>query len=410
MNNNYLEYVRDAIYENILSVRLEDLKLAAAYAVLTDVMQRDVDASEKALAAGLVFLETFSYLSENTSIDINGKKVKLSTISDNLGIAGEIYNFRALYKTAISELNDPRNIEGKLSPETISGVFLSVSNIADSIIDVVASRFPSVPAKILQILSKAINISLAYWNINAESLQEAIDSNIENIEALGSHLEAELNERTGEYISFYNNALQSAADISGLSVAELSQGPEGLPSPVQMLENLADDVTGDLKGRLKRAKEIGLNESYEEAKLQVETWIGEGEGDKGQFDRIAEWQLTGWLKSAYGKALDKIQSDILSDTHSDTLNTINAQLAGISNGYSHIDEADKAAILAGWQQKFAGEFALERNGSDALLLDEIARLKAEMARMGAGEGTSILDMPNPNNGIKAKLNSNSAFI
>uniref|UniRef100_A0A486XYJ6 Uncharacterized protein n=1 Tax=Rheinheimera sp. BAL341 TaxID=1708203 RepID=A0A486XYJ6_9GAMM len=288
----------------------------------------------------------------------------------------------------------------------------------------------SKPIILLNIISEVAVVAFSYSSLIADDIKTKIEEYFAEFDRLHEELVAGVTAKTDAYLSQYQSRMQQLAAMSGLTVEELTyqfNNSDYGPNYEQLLTSVRDTDIEHSENTIARAREGRLNyerkqngeyventgldvaRTLSHMEFYVEWKFGSSQSD-GYFDETATSWLNEALTFSYTTALDKIQADILSDTHNDTLSTINAQLAGIIDGYSHIDEADKAAILAGWQQKFAGEFALERNGSDAVLLDEIARLKAEMARLGAGEGTSILDMANPNNGIKAKLNSYSAFI
>ena len=164
-----------------------------------------------------------------------------------------------------------------------------------------------------------------------------------------------------------------------------------------------------MNGEYVEATGLNVALTLEDVENRVEVLLGDT-SEIGSFDNMSISWLNEALKFSYATALDKMQDDILSNTHEDFLNDINSQLAGIINGFTHIDDVDRAVILAGWQQKFAGEFSIERTGSDALLLAEIARLKTEMARLGIGEGTSILDLPNPVEQLDALVEQQQAAL
>lgn len=391
------------------SISKEDADSAnfvADIALLSDAMQNpNADFLDKTFAAAIAVFGAIYIISE----DVDNKK--LAAVLDKALFGKIVGEIATLWKAIDGLVDDIENVKNNGEyAEKIAVITNAVLAIINDVAELVLPDIAKFAFRPLLITLQLFEVASAVWVMNTPSLIEKIQENIENIKSLHDEFSFKLETRSSSYINFYENAVQKASEISGLSVAELSGVLGGSLTVEEFIERIASEEITSFKDRLNRAEEFGLNESYDEAKAAVEMWIGEGTGDKGQFDALAETQITIWLKTVYQNALDKIQADILSDTHSDTLNTINAQLAGIIDGYSHIDEADKAAILAGWQQKFAGEFALERNGSDALLLDEIARLKAEMARLGTGEGTSILDMPNPAETLAALMEQQDAAL
>ena len=76
--------------KNIFSDDLDKFQLAAAYAVLDDVLNRDVSLGEKSLAAALVVLGTIKLMAENTTIEISGEKIKLTKV---LSLQGQVLPF-----------------------------------------------------------------------------------------------------------------------------------------------------------------------------------------------------------------------------------------------------------------------------------------------------------------------------
>lgn len=414
-NMQFWEMV-NGIRHSLKSGDLDDAQsIAAMSSAVSAFTSSSATTEEIALAVSLVFLDAMDrYATSSAGKNIVGA-LELGTLIRQAYVRADII---------LEQIQDT----GVAGNDYILGFLESVTGIAENLTDDIKLQPFIVITKILQVANVAFSIS----SLIADDIKTKIEDYFAEFDNLHEELVAGVTAKTDAYLSQYQSRMQQLAAMSGLTVEELTYqfGEDGIDFSASFEQQIINARNLDIElseNTIARAREgranyerkmngeyveaTGLNVALTLADVEnrVAVKLGEGSG-VGSFDDMATSWLNEALKFSYTTALDKMQADILSDTHSDTLNTINAQLAGIINGYSHIDEADKAAILAGWQQKFAGEFALERNGSDALLLDEIARLKAEMARLGAGEGTSILDMPNPAETLAALMEQQDAAL
>lgn len=399
-------------YLDSLDVRARNSVKGVGYAsMLSDIQSMMAEIAsgtasfeDKSLAIGIVLLAFLDEYSNNSRLNTGFAIVKSGTHF------WQAYNKLQLVRE--DEINT-----GIASPQHRHAFNAALAGAFSELATALAYQKPHVATIGLAALLKIVTVAYTQFSLVGADIVETLDQYFAEFDRLHEELVDGVTAKTDTYLTQYQSRIQQMAELSGLTVEELTYqfSMEGINFSLSFEQRLISARNMDIEtsentiaqareGRLNFERKMngeyveatGLNVVYTLSYLEqhVAFKLGSSE-DIGSFDNM----ITSWLNEAllfsYTTALDKMQSDILSDNHQDFLSDINSQLAGIVAGFTHISPIDKAVMLASWQQKFAAEFRLSRNGADALILAEIARLKVEIARIGAGEGTSILDIPDP---------------
>uniref|UniRef100_A0A486XLP8 Uncharacterized protein n=1 Tax=Rheinheimera sp. BAL341 TaxID=1708203 RepID=A0A486XLP8_9GAMM len=171
---------------------------------------------------------------------------------------------------------------------------------------------------------------------------DKLESYFKEFDHLHEELVNGVTAKTDAYLSQYQSRMQQLSAMSGLTVEELTYqfGEDGIGFSASFEQQIINARNLDIElseNTIARAREgranyerkingeyveaTGLNVALTLADVEnrVAVKLGEGSG-VGSFDDMATSWLNEALKFSYTTALDKIQADILSDTHSDTLN------------------------------------------------------------------------------------------